>query len=342
MEKFKRCFIIGPMKDMARLLKLKNEVIIPLLENHNFKLITPEEGAHENIMRQVLLTLEQADILIADISGQNPNVFYELGIYHSFGKPYITVNDKSFKSKLQSTPFDIASYRYVDIDLTDVEHSKRMIGQRLDHILENIDKLDYFSNPVTDFYRSPVAEIPTAVGLSKNYTRNFLGLLIPDIFLRTEKPNGFQVDVCMEEKPGGKYRKLSNAERSAMTFEILIPTRMYMTDHSYISGIKSVKPDFPYNKAKIIKRTREFNMHIRTDEQGKLILADFPTVLSTLNDSIKERRKQHSNMIGAEEWEILEEQEMERFTKKCEIFRREKEEIFPECKGKMIVTRIDL
>src|ERR1700760_3470277 len=108
MEKPKLCFIIGPMKDMDRLLQLKKEVIRPLLEPYHFKVITPEEGEHENIMRQVLLNLEQADILIADISGNNPNVMYELGIYHSFGKPYITVNDRSYKRKGGGTPFDIA------------------------------------------------------------------------------------------------------------------------------------------------------------------------------------------------------------------------------------------
>jgi hypothetical protein len=57
-------------------------------------------------MRQVLLRLEQADILIADITDNNPNVPYELGGYHAFG------------------------------------------------------------NRVTDFYDSPIAEIPTGSALT--------------------------------------------------------------------------------------------------------------------------------------------------------------------------------
>jgi hypothetical protein len=50
----------------------------------------------------------EAPILIADISGVNPNVFYELGIAHSMSGKVITLCREDY---IQRIPFDIGPYR---------------------------------------------------------------------------------------------------------------------------------------------------------------------------------------------------------------------------------------
>lgn len=60
------------------------------------------------IFQDIQGEIEQAEIVIADITPPNPNVFYELGYAHALGKPTILLAQRD--SKL---PFDISSFRIV-------------------------------------------------------------------------------------------------------------------------------------------------------------------------------------------------------------------------------------
>ncbi len=335
MEHIKRCFVIGPMKDMSRLKKLAGEIVRPILEPEGFRIITPDEGHIGSIMDQVLLNLEQADILVADITGNNPNVMYELGVYHSFGKPSIIIKDRSVAPPEELTPFDIGAYRYLDLDLEDIEGSIKILKPKFAEILKSIPDIDWFPNPVTAFYDSPVAEIPTAVGLSKNYVKNFLSQLWPELFQLHDDIDVYKHTVSVEID--GAMKKLTHEERVRMQFEILIPAEMHMANHSYISDIKASKK-IKYQKAEVMKRTRPFTMMARFDQNGNIVLADIPSVLSTLYDSIQNRRGIKSLQVNKEEWEILERQELERFAAKCEKFKQKIENEFPSTKGKINIV----
>lgn len=338
-QTIKRCFIIGPMQDMGRLHRFRDEVVKPLLEG--FTVSTPDEGEIGNIMRQVLLQLEQADILIADITGNNPNVLYELGVYHCFGKPGLVVRDSSGGSS--GTPFDIAEYRYHEIDFTQPAQAKEKLQPLLNNIIGNIDRLDWFSNPVTDFYQSPVAEIPTAIGLSKNYKKNFLGMILPAVFEKDEQGRHYRTDIWIqtaEADASGQMpmRPLTVQERDALQVHIYIPKYMHYAHHNYISGLKNTGR-LPWQSAEVGRRTRPFRMHYTITEQGQVILADIPTVLSTLSESIRQRRDEHKGLpINAEDWQVLEQQELERFAVKCEQFKSRLEQDHPETQGRVVIT----
>jgi len=49
-------------------------------------------------------------VVIADLTGHNPNVFYELGITHSFARPLISVADSA-----ASLPFDAKDERIIEL-----------------------------------------------------------------------------------------------------------------------------------------------------------------------------------------------------------------------------------
>jgi hypothetical protein len=86
-------------------------IIIPAVENSGFKAyradldVTP--GAITPRMLQELLA---ARVVIADLTGRNPNVFYELGITHSFARPLISIADSS-----ASLPFDAKDERVIQL-----------------------------------------------------------------------------------------------------------------------------------------------------------------------------------------------------------------------------------
>lgn len=62
-----------------------------------------DEVYHEgNILSHIVMSILQANIVIVNINGRNPNVFYELGICHAIGKPVLIIS----KSK-GNLPFDI-------------------------------------------------------------------------------------------------------------------------------------------------------------------------------------------------------------------------------------------
>jgi hypothetical protein len=58
----------------------------------------------------MLAGLLSARVVIADLTGRNPNVFYELGITHSFARPLISIADSS-----RSLPFDTKDERVIEL-----------------------------------------------------------------------------------------------------------------------------------------------------------------------------------------------------------------------------------
>lgn len=64
-----------------------------------------------NILTHIIEQLSRARIVIANISGRNPNVFYELGIAHALGKSVLIVSES-----LADIPFDVNSSRILAFD----------------------------------------------------------------------------------------------------------------------------------------------------------------------------------------------------------------------------------
>jgi len=74
--------------------------------------------------------IRAADVIIANCSGRNPNVLYELGMAHAFGKKFILLSC----DPIESVPTDIRHFEVIRYD-----HSNEMdFLQRLDTALEYI------------------------------------------------------------------------------------------------------------------------------------------------------------------------------------------------------------
>lgn len=63
------------------------------------------------IIKDIQDSIANADLIVCDMSGQNPNVFYELGLAHAIGKPVILVCDT-----LDDVPFDLRHIRIIAYD----------------------------------------------------------------------------------------------------------------------------------------------------------------------------------------------------------------------------------
>ncbi|WP_157510444.1 hypothetical protein [Flavobacterium frigidarium] len=67
------------------------------------------------ITTDILTHLMYDTFVIADVTFPNPNVFYELGLRHSFKPGTILIKNSSVKIK---TPFDISHQRYIEYECT--------------------------------------------------------------------------------------------------------------------------------------------------------------------------------------------------------------------------------
>jgi hypothetical protein len=63
------------------------------------------------IIHDIWAMTHQAKIILADLSGKNPNVFYELGLAHALAKPAILIAES-----FEDVPFDLRALRVIIYD----------------------------------------------------------------------------------------------------------------------------------------------------------------------------------------------------------------------------------
>ena len=74
--------------------------------------VSKELGTPGLITDQIWQGIRRADVVVADISGNNPNVFYELGLAHALGKEVVIA-----AQGVECPPFDVSTSRLLRYDL---------------------------------------------------------------------------------------------------------------------------------------------------------------------------------------------------------------------------------
>ncbi len=92
---------------------IKDSLIMPACEGYGYECIRADEmPTPGRIDQQVIDLLLSADLVIADLSDHNPNVFYELAVRHASQKPVILLIEDG-----QQIPFDIKTHRTIFYDI---------------------------------------------------------------------------------------------------------------------------------------------------------------------------------------------------------------------------------
>ena len=89
------------------------------------------------IIDQVWSGITAAKVLVAELTGRNPNVFYELGLAHALNKPVVLVS-----SNQSDVPFDLQHIRVIYYDMRDPFWGEKLIAK----VSENI--VSALKNPV--------------------------------------------------------------------------------------------------------------------------------------------------------------------------------------------------
>jgi hypothetical protein len=119
------------------------QVYKPVCEANNLKCWRVDEIAlPTSITNDIVQGIVDADIIIADLTSKNANVFYELGIAHTIGAQVIMTCQS-----MEDIPFDIGNYRVIKYEQT-ISGSKILADKLNQAITELLVALNRINNPV--------------------------------------------------------------------------------------------------------------------------------------------------------------------------------------------------
>lgn len=150
----RKCFIITPIgSDNSDTFRRANGVIEsaikPVLKSFDYDDIKPayEINVSGMINTQIINRIIEDDLVIANLTGNNPNVMYELCLRHVVAKPIIHICERG-----TNLPFDIKDSRtiFYENDMLGVKELRTEISKYMREINYNED---YMDNPIYSAYK---------------------------------------------------------------------------------------------------------------------------------------------------------------------------------------------
>ncbi len=161
------CFVIMPISVPKHLLgryseradhftKIYSAVISPAIVGAGMTPLSPSRTGTENIQAAIINDLHDADLVLADLSGLNPNVFLELGMRSALDKPVCLVRDG-----FDSLPFDSGTLNTHKYDPAPMYELNAEIQKMGDFISATVSKSDG-RNELWKFFGSASTSLPKA------------------------------------------------------------------------------------------------------------------------------------------------------------------------------------
>lgn len=105
------CFVVMPFDSLFEAQYTK--VIRPAVQEAGLACVRGDEiYTQAAIVADIWNSLRAARIVVAELSGRNPNVMYEVGLAHAIGKPSILLTREQ-----DDVPFDLRALRYLYYDV---------------------------------------------------------------------------------------------------------------------------------------------------------------------------------------------------------------------------------
>jgi len=156
-----KCFIIMPIKKGFD--EVYKHVIKPMLDELGIKAIRADEIYSQNpIIEDIWNQIQSAGWIVADLTGKNPNVLYELGLAHGIDRDVILLTQD-----IDDIPFDLQHWRCIEYK-QNIEGGQNL-KENLKRVL--IEDSSYVHVPLillTERFKDAfrVLETRTVVGLS--------------------------------------------------------------------------------------------------------------------------------------------------------------------------------
>lgn len=122
------CFVMmpfGPWFD-----RYYQEIYVPAIKEAGLEPVRADElFTTGSVVEQIWEQIEKGKLLLADLSGKNPNVFYELGLAHAARKPVIFT-----AAQVEDVPFDLRHLRVIIYDIREPEWAARLRKSITDYL----------------------------------------------------------------------------------------------------------------------------------------------------------------------------------------------------------------
>lgn len=128
------CFVIMPFADpIGSYYKSIYEVAI---QNTGMKAVRADNDifATGKVIDQIWKGINNAKVLVAELTTKNPNVYYELGLAHALKKPVVLIS-----SNEQDVPFDLQHIRVIYYDINDPFWGDKLIKKVAENILSAVN-----------------------------------------------------------------------------------------------------------------------------------------------------------------------------------------------------------
>jgi hypothetical protein len=135
------CFFIAPIGEEGSEIRHRSDGVLKFIVSHAAEELgltairADQLAAPGQITLQVIDHVLQAKAAVADLTGRNPNVFYELAVRHSARLPVALI----VASDDEPLPFDIAQMRVIRFDHRDLESADQCRQAIVAHLREAID-----------------------------------------------------------------------------------------------------------------------------------------------------------------------------------------------------------
>lgn len=205
------CFVISPIgkEDTELHTKFKEVleyIIKPAFDESGYKysiLRADDINRSGSFIKDILENIYSSHIVLADLTGQNPNVFYELGVRHSLRPRTILISQN-----LEDIPSDLREYRTIiyDTSAKGAANFKKKIKTFMQEINKEPERPD---NPVLDRLGSVVENKLSQVEAERDELKNEITKILSGNKPKTsEKPSYSNVRTRFK-----RILELKNAEK---------------------------------------------------------------------------------------------------------------------------------
>lgn len=141
-------FVIMPYSAVSDL--TFETVIRPATTAAGYRVVRADTTLNQRaIMQDVVTGIQNADVVLADLTGRNANVFYELGLAHALKRPTILLAQDAAE-----IPFDLKAYRAViySIEFGTATELVSSLGMQMEPLLSAaIQNAISFGSPFLDY-----------------------------------------------------------------------------------------------------------------------------------------------------------------------------------------------
>jgi len=275
----KKCFVISPIGKRGSEQRewadtIFEHVITPALENR-YTIERADRIAESGLIsHQIIERLVTSELVIADLSYSNPNVYYELALRHAIKKPVVHLMQAR-----QPIPFDVSMMRMISVS-THIREAKRSIEEISKQVRSLEQDPGCMTTPISlsiDLLKIEQDENPLAESFK---------LMAFGMFTISEKLSEIEYEIGKrKEHPWieSSRRRIEELQKRIMRGEM--PNDQMDITVGLIRETKELMGDFLRTEGE----KEELSEDLETLEKFFRLLEKYPAIKQSLNESKRKR-----------------------------------------------------